>query len=332
MRYIIYGAGAIGSGIGALLHQHGHDVVLIARGEHEKQIKINGLTVHTPDSTFNVKPHTVSHPKAIDWKDGDVVFLTMKLQDTESALEELLKYTNTKTPIISAQNGVEAERMIARKFLNVYGMVVMMSATFLDPGEVTLHSTPIRGWLNVGRYPYGLDSITKKVSSVISHSQMSSNENSQIMRLKYTKLKHNLNNALDALVGNSGRGGEVHKELNSEAEACFTAALIDIASEEEFDAIRPENFKIGKVPNHPRRGTSAWQSLARGKGIEVDYLNGEIVLLGTMHNIPTPYNKAVQELALRAVRDSLPPENSSEEEIHQLAAEYSLAFDKIIKT
>ena len=51
-----------------------------------------------------------------------------------------------------------------------------------------------------------------------------------------------------------------------------------------------------------------------------------------MHNIPTPYNKAVQELALRAVRDSLPPENSSEEEIHQLAAEYSLAFDKIIKT
>ena len=120
--------------------------------------------------------------------------------------------------IKNLEHGInEAERMIARKFLNVYGMVVMMSATFLDPGEVTLHSTPIRGWLNVGRYPYGLDSITKKVSSVISHSQMSSNENSQIMRLKYTKLKHNLNNALDALVGNSGRGGEVHKELNSEA-------------------------------------------------------------------------------------------------------------------
>jgi 2-dehydropantoate 2-reductase len=51
VRYIIYGAGAIGSGIGALLHQHGHEVVLIARGEHERQININGLTIHTPDST-----------------------------------------------------------------------------------------------------------------------------------------------------------------------------------------------------------------------------------------------------------------------------------------
>ena len=329
MRYIIYGAGAIGSGIGALLHQHGHEVILIARGEHEKQINLNGLIIHTPDSTFNVKPKTVSHPKEIIWKDNDVVFLTMKLQDTEIALEELLKYTNTNTPIISAQNGVEAERMIARKFLNVYGMVVMMSATFLDPGKVTLHSTPIRGWLDIGRYPHGLDVISKEISFVFSNSQMSSNENSQIMRLKYAKLKQNLNNALDALVGNSGRGGKVHKELNSEAEACFTVALIDVASEEEFNKIRPENFKIGKVPNHPRMGTSAWQSLARGKSIEVDYLNGEIVLLGAMHNIPTPYNKAVQVLALKAARDGLPPENFSEEEIHQLATEYSLAFDKI---
>ena len=74
MRYIIYGAGAIGSGIGALLHQHGHEVVLIARGEHERQINTNGLTIHTPDSTFNVKPDTVSDPKAIDWKDEDIVF------------------------------------------------------------------------------------------------------------------------------------------------------------------------------------------------------------------------------------------------------------------
>ena len=32
MRYVIYGAGAIGGTIGGRLFQHGHDVALIARG------------------------------------------------------------------------------------------------------------------------------------------------------------------------------------------------------------------------------------------------------------------------------------------------------------
>ena len=40
-----------------------------------------------------------------------------------------------------------------------------------------------------------------------------------------------------------------------------------------------------------RGGGSSWQSLARGTGtIETDYLNGEIVLLGRLHGVPTPVN------------------------------------------
>ena len=39
MRYIIYGAGAVGGVIGARLAQRGHDVVLIARGAHLDAIR-----------------------------------------------------------------------------------------------------------------------------------------------------------------------------------------------------------------------------------------------------------------------------------------------------
>ena len=50
----------------------------------------------------------------------------------------------------------------------------------------------------------------------------------------------------------------------------------------------------------PRAGGSTWQSLRRATGsIETDYLNGEIVLLGRLHSIPTPANELVQ----RAMRD-----------------------------
>jgi 2-dehydropantoate 2-reductase len=52
MRYIIYGAGGIGGGIGARLFQHGHKVILICRGEHLSAIQRQGLTLKTPEDTL----------------------------------------------------------------------------------------------------------------------------------------------------------------------------------------------------------------------------------------------------------------------------------------
>ena len=39
---------------------------------------------------------------------------------------------------------------------------------------------------------------------------------------------------------------------------------------------------------------STWQSIARGSSHEVDFLNGEIVLLGRLHGVATPFNQAIQ--------------------------------------
>ena len=48
MRFVIFGAGAIGGVVGARLHQSGHDVALIARGAHYEVIRERGLTLETP--------------------------------------------------------------------------------------------------------------------------------------------------------------------------------------------------------------------------------------------------------------------------------------------
>ncbi|MFZ0387219.1 MAG: 2-dehydropantoate 2-reductase N-terminal domain-containing protein [Solirubrobacteraceae bacterium] len=48
MRYVIYGAGAIGGVIGARRHQAGHQVALIARGAHLEAIRHDGLLLTTP--------------------------------------------------------------------------------------------------------------------------------------------------------------------------------------------------------------------------------------------------------------------------------------------
>ena len=70
-----------------------------------------------------------------------------------------------------------------------------------------------------------------------------------------------------------------------------------------------------------RSGNSTWQSLARGAGsIEVDYLNGEIVLLGRLHNVPTPANAAFQRLANEMARQRREPGSVSVEEMRRAVA------------
>lgn len=133
MRYIIYGAGGIGCAIGGRLFQTGHEVVLIARGEHLDRMRADGLRLITPSGSNTLSVPVARHPSEIDFTDDDVVLLTMKSQHTASALEDL-RGAAPDVPVVCAQNGVANERMAQRMFRRVYGMVVVLPATFLEPG------------------------------------------------------------------------------------------------------------------------------------------------------------------------------------------------------
>ena len=61
------------------------------------------------------------------------------------------------------------------------------------------------------------------------------------------------------------------------------------------------------IDGQRRPGGSTWQSLARGRPVEVDYLNGEIVLLGRLHGVPTPVNELLQHATHDAVTTRTPP-------------------------
>ncbi len=89
--------------------------------------------------------------------------------------------------------------------------------------------------------------------------------------------------------------------------ACYEAAGIEFAQPTEIGQ-RAAGITHGEIEGHPHRGGSTWQSLARGsRSIETDYLNGEIALLGSLHGVPTPYNRALQHAASQAAREGRPP-------------------------
>lgn len=127
------------------------------------------------------------------------------------------------------------------------------------------------------------------------------------MRWKDRKLLTNLGNAAEALCGPEARRGHVTQLAVAEGERVLREAGIDYVSAEEDRLRRGHHLQVGSFADAPRPGGSMWQSLARRTGtIESDYLNGEIVLVGRIHSVPTPVNQT-QTLARRAATVLWPP-------------------------
>ena len=306
MRYIIYGAGAIGGTIGARLFMDGQEVVLIARGDHLARLQADGLTYRNPDETRNLAVTAAGHPRDIEFAPDDVVVLTMKSQHTQAALADLTECAPPDIPVVCCQNGVANESLAARSFRNVYAMVVLLPATHLTPGEVLHHATRIGGFLDAGRFFQGTDATIRQVCADFTRAGFSANPDPAVMRWKYAKLLRNLGNALQAIC-DAGRDAEAIMRLaRDEALACYAAAGIDCASRDET-AERYQGMRQGEIAGAERGGGSSWQSIRRGTGdIEADYLNGEICLLGKRHGIPTPANEVLRYLAGKIAREKLP--------------------------
>jgi 2-dehydropantoate 2-reductase len=308
MRYVVLGAGAVGGVVAGRLAEHGHDVALIARGQHLEAIRRQGLIVRGPVGTVTLELPAHADPGEAGITQSDVVLLAVKSQDTSRALAALAAAAPSEVPVLCLQNGVSNEREALRRFPNVYAVPVMLPAIHLQPGVVEASSAPTTGILDVGRYPMGVDRIAHRVAADFAASTFSSEARGDTMRFKYAKLLMNLANPVDALFGAREDTAEIVRRARREGTTCLAAAGIDVATRDEELARRGDHITIRPVDGEPRPGGSTWQSLARQAGdVEVDHLNGEIVLLGRLHGIPTPVNAALQHWANDAARQRRPP-------------------------
>ena len=304
----VLGAGAIGSVVGARLHESGINVRLIGRAAQIDAIQTKGLLVkgktearlvHLPAST------TLAGT-------ADIILLTVKSQDVQDACRTIAALQSDAT-VVTMQNGVrsdaEAAEILGRG--RIVGCVLNISATFLEPGVVEQNTT---GLFQVGApFPESkgrVDAVLALLSLAIKTEYVP-----DIARSRWTKLMANLNNAIMAITGLPiGKAlrhpGLTRLSIATIREGVKTAQLGGYGLDQSR---RARTFRLmstlpmplsylvfgrrlaGNFPPESTYGPSTLQSLQRHSSSELDYLNGEIVTLGERIGRPTPYNAGLLE-------------------------------------
>jgi 2-dehydropantoate 2-reductase len=316
IRIAIIGAGAIGSILGALLDRAGYGVTLIGRTKHVKAIRNNGLKIKGLSGSFTAH---VAASERLNFR-PDLALLTVKTQDVLSALQSNIDFL-TDVPCLTFQNGIQSDKLVVSQIPSrqIISVVVMINASYLAPGEVTL---AYLGGLVIGR-PFGpRDEAVEHVAQILNKAVPTS-VSDNIIGAHWLKLIVNLNNALPAITNHSlsqvyadsylsnlairlmREGMHVAKQSGIQLESLPGASVASA----RLIALLPVSIAANIFAVKTRRMEKEWplvnstlQSILRNSPTEIEYLNGEIVRLGNQFGIPTPLNAKIVELVHQVER------------------------------
>jgi 2-dehydropantoate 2-reductase len=309
VRLVVYGAGAIGSLLGARLHQAGASVRLVGRPRHVEAIRADGLLVKGPDESSLVRLPAATTLSGT----GDIVFLTVKSQDVRQACREIAEIHSSAT-VVTMQNGVrsdgEAAGILGRD--RIVGCVLNVSATYLEPGVVEQNTNAL---LQVGApFPESADRVEPVMEAL--RPALRTMAVPDIARARWTKLMANLNNAIMTITGLPIGTALRNRGLARLAIATIREGvrMAEAGGSKLDESARARTFRLmarlprplaeavfagrlaGDFPPESSFGPSTLQSLRRGSSSELDYLNGEIVTLGERIGRATPCNRGLLEL------------------------------------
>jgi len=137
MKIMIFGSGGVGGYFGARLAASGEDVRFIARGPHLDAMRNNGLNVTS--ALGNAHVETVSATDAVtDCGIADVVFVAVKLYDTDAAADAIKPAVGPDTTLVSFQNGVSGADILSDAFgrERVIGGSSSIAARIEKPGVI----------------------------------------------------------------------------------------------------------------------------------------------------------------------------------------------------
>jgi 2-dehydropantoate 2-reductase len=335
MHIAVVGSGAIGCMFGAKLSARGHQITLVGRPDQVDAIASEGLVVTEPDGS---KRRVWLRATTQLAEQPELVLLTVKTQDVTQACEAIEPLVN-HVPVVTVQNGVRADALAADVLGReaVVGGVVMAAVDYLQPGHI---SVLFPGWVIVGEPFDPIPGRARAIADVLGEA-LPTYVTTNLVGTRWSKLISNLNNALCAATGlplpelahsRAGRMASVRlmregalvaraagirldhglyglswrallrdrsTALIAPLQAFMSTALLRLPESAATAVVgAASRSRLGQIP---LRG-STWQSIARHRPSEIDYLNGEIVRMGQRYGVSTPYNAHIVALVHLAER------------------------------
>jgi 2-dehydropantoate 2-reductase len=296
LKIAIMGSGGIGGYYGARLQQGGADVTFIARGEHLKAMRQNGLALEGDRAIHLPKVKATDDPATIG--PVDMVIFSVKLRDTEAAARQILPIIGPDTGIISLQNGVQKDDMLApivgREHL--LGGAAYIGVSIARPGAIRKAGAPER--LAFGEFD---NKVTKRAQAFLDaclaggiKADIPADITLELWQ-KFVFLVA-MSSATASMRSTAGpiRSNPLTRQfvidLMDEVAAVGRAHGVPLA----------ENYGAARISHAdamaPEMRSSMALDLELGKPLELPWLAGAVVDLGARKNVPTPCCRAARDI------------------------------------
>ena len=328
MRVAIYGAGAIGTILGAYIAASGKQIDLITRNkEHVEAMKNHGARVlgHA-DFTVHVNAYTPDEMTGV----YDIIFLTTKQRDNPKILATLRDFLASDGVICTMQNGLPEPSVInAVGQRRCLGCAVSWGAKSVGFGEVELSSNQEKMTFALGSM-HGHNNWIEPVKEYLECAgKVTVEEN--FFGARWAKLV--INSAFSPLSALTGMTfGQVAKwkyskhlslALMNEAFAVAEQCGVEIAHIQGHDIVAIFKCNGGikawgakrllplAIHSHKDLVSGMYADLKAGKKCEVDFINGFIQRLGKKFGVETPVNDLVISFIgeIENGKRSISPEN-----------------------
>jgi 2-dehydropantoate 2-reductase len=336
VRFLVWGAGAIGGTLGAFLARAGHDVTLVDTvAPHVDAINRSGLSITGPVATFTAKIPAYA-PAALrgSW---DSVILATKAHHTAAATRALLPHLTPSGCVVSAQNGLnELEIAEVVGEARTVGAFVNFGADYMEPGVIFYGG---RGTIMVGE-AFGARGISSRVTAIRDawralDERAAATDN--IWGYLWGKEAYGAMLFATALTNDS----IADCLASAEHRGLYIALAREILAVARARGVRPEAFdgfdpaaympdapagaadqSLDGLVAHNRKSakthTGIWRDLAvRKRPTEVDAQLGIIVELGKAAGVPVPLTARLVELIHEIERGERPMGGAT---LHALAA------------
>jgi 2-dehydropantoate 2-reductase len=310
MRVAVIGAGGIGGLYGGLLARAGHDVSLLARGQHLRGIQQRGLRVQSAQfGTFSVTPAAASDDPR-DLGLSDLVLFAVKTYDLDEGARAAQQILAPDACLLTFQNGVDAPDRVAevlgqdRVLIGTTGL----ETTILEPGVIG-HLSPTH-YVTVGALHGPPSPRVGHVVETLRGAQINASEVPDGHRALWEKAWILLPMATLTSVCRAPIGPI--RELPE------TQRLVDQLIDEVSAVARAYGYDLPEASARARTVISGWaydgkasmaRDFERGNRTELEALTGALVRLADAKSLDVPVARmAYALLKLRQQLDSQPDE------------------------